>query len=324
MSGGRRGQAGAALLLVFWALVLAASLAAALALSARSELSGSRGFEDLARARHLADGGVHLALALFDKEAGLASRLDGEGVRRAEFTLGGEVVTVALVDETGKVDLNEAPRLLLEAALRAVGLGGRQAEALADAVLDWRDGDNEAGDGGSEVVAYARAGLAYRPRNADFLDIAELLLLPGMDAALFRRLAPFVTVHSGLAAIDPRYAPAGLLRALSAAGADSEAMERLLEVRRAGGDAAEPPPLPPVPGTQGLFTGSHRLAFTIAAEAPLPSGARFRREAVVWLRGDGRQPFAFLAWRAPGHGLAGEAATAALPGRRGGASVRAD
>jgi len=285
-------QAGAAVLLVFWALLLAAGLIAALALTARSELAASAGALDLARARHLADGAVHLALRRFAKDAGLPSWQDGDGTQHLEIALGGVTLAVTLVDEAGKVDLNAAPRPLIEAALRAAGVAARPAERLATAVLGRRGSTAEQSLGGA------------RPEDAGFLDIAELLLLPDMTDDLFRRLAPLVTVHSGLNGIDAGAAPAGLLRALAWVGADGEAIERLLELRRQAARTQQVLPLPPIPGAAGLLTQSHRLAFTVAAEAPLPSGANWRREAVVWLRGDAPAPFALLAWREPGYGRA--------------------
>ena len=45
------------------------------------------------------------------------------------------------------------------------------------------------------------------------------------------------------------------------------------------------------------FTRSHRIAYRVLVEAVLTTGARFRRDAILWLTPGEAAPFARLAWR---------------------------
>ncbi len=67
--------------------------------------------------------------------------------------------------------------------------------ALANAVFDWLDADNQARyPGGAEELAYLQAGRNYRPANQHFASVAELQLIQGFDAPLVTALTPLVSV----------------------------------------------------------------------------------------------------------------------------------
>ncbi len=61
----------------------------------------------------------------------------------------------------------------------------RQADAVSDAVLDWRDPDNLTRMHGAEEKDYESKGLPYRPANGPFNVMSELLLVMGMTPELF-------------------------------------------------------------------------------------------------------------------------------------------
>ena len=109
-----RRDRGAALLVVILGLALAAAAAGAILLTARAELSETRLHIEAARARALADSGVEIAagrlLADESPPRAFAARLDGIEI------------AIAIEDEAGKVDVNEAEPDLLEAACVAAGL----------------------------------------------------------------------------------------------------------------------------------------------------------------------------------------------------------
>lgn len=50
---------------------------------------------------------------------------------------------------------------------------------IADAIVDWRDSNDEVEGFGAEADYYANRGIKYRPRNANFRSIAELELVAG-------------------------------------------------------------------------------------------------------------------------------------------------
>lgn len=228
---------GAALLLVLWLVALLAAVVGTFALSARTEhLQGqvlARGLE----AREAARAGIEYAIV----RAGQADsrlRWAADGGEHA-WQYGDAKVVVRMVDEQGKVDLNMADAGLIAALLRELGSDGRQAMQLAGAILDWRDADGLTQPaGGAEAPAYAEAGRGYGPADAPLESVAEIEQVLGMTPALYARLAPLVTVYSGLARPDPAFAPAPVLAAMG------------------GGDAR--PPL--VAGNSGTYSIESRAS----------------------------------------------------------------
>lgn len=280
---------GFALVLVLWALVALAAVAVAAGGTGRSEARLATNLTDAARAEQLADAGVHMALADL---LGTPPAPDGDGVVRLSYTLDGVAIAVEVHDETGKVDLNLAGDELLTAALQAARTRGLDAERIVDAIRDWRDADEQRRALGAEAIDYRTAGLPQRPANADFTTLDELRLVQGMTPDLFARLAPFVTVHGAASALDPVRTDPALLVAVP--GLDLLTLERW----RAARAAHEPLP-PPAPNLRKYFAPSHGLAHTVAASVVLPSGIRFRREALVWLARQADRPYLILDWRAP-------------------------
>ncbi|MDQ2703256.1 MAG: general secretion pathway protein GspK [Pseudomonadota bacterium] len=228
---------GAALLLVLWLVTLLAALVGAFALAARTEhLQGqvlARGLEARAAAR----AGLEYAIV----RAGLSDprlRWAADGGEHS-WQYGDAEVVVRIVDEQGKVDLNMADAGLISSLLQVLGLDDRAAMQLAGAILDWRDADPLTQPaGGAEAPAYMQAGRGYGPANEPLRSVAEVEQVLGMTPDLYARLAPLVTVYSGLAVPDPAHAPA--------------------QVRTAMGIGGEPPP--PVAGNSGTYSIESRAS----------------------------------------------------------------
>ena len=119
-----------------------------------------------------------------------------------------------LVDEERCVNLNRADRPLLRALLAAAG--GRvagDADALAAAIIDWRDADDQTSPGGAEGDYYARLSPPYACHNGPFQSLHELLLVRGVTPELLNELAPHVTVH-GAGGVNVNTADELVLRAV--------------------------------------------------------------------------------------------------------------
>jgi general secretion pathway protein K len=205
-------------LLVLWLIVLLTALVGAFALAARTEhLQGqvlARGLE----AREAARAGVEYAItrATSDDQR---QRWVADGGEH-QWAFGEAQVVVRIVDEQGKVDLNMAGADLIAALLRTLGSDGREATQVAGAILDWRDADELTQPaGGAEAPAYAEAGRGYGPANTPMESVAEVEQVLGMTPALYARLAPLVTVYSGLAMPAPAFAPAQVLAAMGGGNA---------------------------------------------------------------------------------------------------------
>ena len=287
------GSRGFAMILVLWVLALLSTLAVALSTTGRSDVALTRNLVETSRAAHLADAGIYVGIrALLTPES--LPAVDDDGRRRLDVRIGGVDVRLALQDEGGKADLNQAPRRLLRGAVLAAGATEREANRLADAILDWRDRDDRRRDFGAEAAAYKRAGYPDRPRNGPFELLSELRLVLGMTDDLYARLTPFVTIVSRQASLDPGQASAALLRAVpELSGVD---IQRLLEKRA---DSEPGSALPGVGGGAELLVVGHGLAHTVTADVVLPSGVAHRREAVVLISDAVDRPYRIKAWRAP-------------------------
>jgi general secretion pathway protein K len=289
-----RVQSGVALILVLWMLALLTIIGANLVFSSRTALLVAGNLYSRARAEAAADAGVYKAIQEMYRPQADPERWTGNG-RAHLLTFEGATLSVTVLDESAKIDLNTAPTLLLKGLFRALGAAEPDADALADAVADWRDADDLRSLHGAEKADYAAAGRNYEPANAPFETIEELRQVLGMNEDLFRRLEPLVTVYTRQAGINSAAAPREVLLALP--GATPEQVDFFLEQRRSLLDQGLPAPV--FPAAQGLSGGSTGSVFSIQAEAVLSDNARFFREAVIRLTGNIREPVAVLAWRAP-------------------------
>ncbi len=131
---------------------------------------------------------------------------------------GGEV-RFAIRDEGGKVDLNQAPDILLRELFVAVGVDPERGEQLAQAIADFRDEDSDKRPNGAEERDYASAGLAYGPKNQPFELVDELTYVLGMTPELYRRVAPLLTVRAQEGNPHAYTAPAEVRAAMIAARA---------------------------------------------------------------------------------------------------------
>jgi general secretion pathway protein K len=250
-----RCERGAALLLVLWLIALLTALIGAFALTARVEALQGNVLSGGARAQELARAGVEYSLVrLADTEPTTRWLPDGRSYR---WSYAGGEVELKIVDETGKVDLNQAGAPLLSALMQAVGADREQAERIAAAILDWRDPDPLTQvNGGAEDPDYAAAGRPYGAKDAPFETVAEVEQVLGMTPELYARLEPSLTLFSGRGEPDPTYAQAPVLTAM---GLDATAY---LAQRKA-----------PTPGTGAAqLVGGGSGTYSIDSRARLDDG----------------------------------------------------
>lgn len=286
----RRPMRGAALLLVLWLLVLLLGLLGVFALTARTEGLQARNLVRASAARHLAEGGIELAvLRLLSGDEGRRWIPDGR-VYRVEFE--DARLELRIVDETGKVDLNAATPDLLAGLLHALGVPAARAQALAGAILDFRDSDdllNAAG--GAEDREYAAAGLPYGAKDGGIVAVAELQQVLGMDAAIYDRARPYLTVHSGQVRPNEQFAPEPVLRGM---GLAPERVALLLAAR-------EPrPPAAGAPVASGDAIAPRGTGtYSISSRATRSDGTQARITVTLRMGGNGASGALFtpLAWQ---------------------------
>lgn len=313
---GTDGRRGIALIAVLWTLTLLALVAASFTVTIRSESRISRNLEENARARALADGGIRLGiLAMMDRDSGRRWEADG---RVHLFRFAGGEVDVSVVDEAGKIDLNRAPDELLRGLLDALGVAPERVAELVDAIVDYRDADNLTRLNGAEDDAYALAGRSYGAKDRRFDAVEELQQVLGMTPALYARMAPLVSVYARQTGVDPLYAPLEVLLAIpgadqellgdGAAAASASDLASGLASRLSSGELEAAAAAAVAAATGGRPAGlvgvgrrfisrSRQRDYTFRAEARLPSGAVFVREAVVRITRTLGRPYRIQHWR---------------------------
>jgi len=69
-----------------------------------------------------------------------------------------------------------------------------RAAIFMDSFLDWIDRDDLARINGAEAPYYRSHGFSYAPRNYDLQYIEELTLIRGVDADIYKRISPSLTI----------------------------------------------------------------------------------------------------------------------------------
>jgi general secretion pathway protein K len=279
-------SAGFVLIPVIWVVALLAMAVISYTLVVRSTVRSTASSAGAAEAAALAEAGINLALHDLVNARAVRSwpqRFPIDGSFRT-CAIGAGRVAIAVSDEAGKVDLNEAGEPLLRALLIGLGEPRDVSARLAAAILDYRDADNERRSEGAERAQYLEAGRETGPKNASFNSPLELAQVLGFDTRLANRVFPYVTVHSSLAGVDPSSASPALIEILAAGQSGSSA---------------------PVTGspsklTAGMVGVSSRRVVAITAQAVGEKGGTFARSAIIKLNASGTASYTVLSWRQVG------------------------
>lgn len=290
----RRRQQGIAFILVIWVLVLLAVLLAGFAVVARTEALQARHLAESTRARYMAEVGISRAVWELRNPDPL-TRWAGDG-RDYEFEFEGAKIVVAIQDESGKIDINNAEGDVLQRYFTSMGLDQRDAQQIADAVLDWRDADDLTQPMGAEDADYEREDYPYGAADTGFQTVGEIQQVMGMDYELFRRMEPDLTIWGGTSL--PSAGSASLQVLMSFPGMTREMAEQLIALRsqlQPGDPAAAALTLP---DGSPLLTGGGGVTYTVRSKATLRNGAWTQVDATIRLGGAaGARAYTILQWR---------------------------
>jgi len=288
----RQSTHGYALVMVLWILVLLTSIALAFSVNVRTDTRAAINLSDQVRLRAAADAAIARSIQRLTVQDDSAEPLNW-GVAY-EMPWPDATLRVTMASESAKIDINYAPRPLLIGLFRQV-LPDASAEALADALLDWRDRDDRRSPEGAEALDYRAAGRSILPSNRPFQSTGELGLVMGFDAASVARLQPYISIYSRRPRVDPYSADASVLAAVP--GLTSEIAESFIRYRDAQRQSGEAIRLDSLgPGIRYLERRPTRTAVRLHAEASNANGRTLVREAVVRVGGRGSR-YQVLDWR---------------------------
>ncbi|MBX3689860.1 general secretion pathway protein GspK [Dokdonella sp.] len=289
-------QRGLAFLLVLWVVAMLTILLGSFALIARTENIQARHMFDTTQARYAAEAGLNLAVYEMRK-ADPMLRWVGDG-RPYVFGFGDAEVEVRITDDSGKINLNGADPKVLTNLFTARGVPPDRAEALAAAVKDWIDGDDETSLNGAEDPDYKAAGLSYGPANAQFSTVSELQQVLGMNYELFTRVEPALTIFTGQSMPNAQYAPLEALEAMP--DMTPECARQIIEQRQAMQPGQTAGPAEPICGVSiGGVTGGGGVTYSVQSRARLPNGTSTNLDATIRMGGvnPAGRPFVILRWR---------------------------
>jgi general secretion pathway protein K len=229
---------GFALISALWFMVALSGLGLHLALSARAHRLAVANAAEGASAREAALAGAEHARARLERlllSEGSTPRRHAwhalYNVMPETVSLGAARYSVHLSDANARLNLNSADESALRLLMTALRVDAGRADAVAQAIADWRDGDALRRPRGAESGEYAAAFAPRGPANAPFGDTRELRDVLGVDEDLYQLLAEHVTV-SGTGAINPNTAADAVLRTLP--GFSDAIVAELLRLRQLG------------------------------------------------------------------------------------------
>ena len=288
----KRIQQGLALVIVLWFLALLSVLAFGFSQSTHMDTKVARNLLDSNRALHLADAAVEKAIMR------LLSPLPGDETtliarQPVVFRFDDVDLSYNVTIEQGKIDINAAPYAMIRGLLQVLEVEEEQAEAISDSIIDWRDEDDLRRLNGAEEAEYLEAGMHTIPANAPFRSINELQQVLGMDADLYRKLEPHVTVHTFSDRINLQYASRETLLAIP--GVDSAEVEALLDARQQLIEEQwTTGALPTLTGVDDWISDEAGQIYSIRGEAKLASGAAATRQRTILMLDDPQAPYYVL------------------------------
>jgi general secretion pathway protein K len=287
---------GVALILVMWVIALMGILLGSFALIARTENLEARHLFDTTTARYDAMAGMERAVFEL-RNPDPVQRWVADG-RPYDFLYEGAQVRVEITNESGKIDVNIADGTMLIPLFESVGVDAANAEALSDAIQDWRDTDDMPRPHGAEAEQYAQAGLDYGPTNRPFQTVSEVQQVLGMNYEIYRRIEPAITVYSGAGVPNAAYAPIEALRAIP--GMTEALAQQIIATRQSAppGTAGAIGGLT-LPGGAALVASGGGLTYSINSSATLPNGVSTVFDASVRVGGVSAagRPYTVLRWR---------------------------
>jgi general secretion pathway protein K len=218
----RQDQSGIALMLVIWILAVLMAIVLSVSFMTKVESRSTIAFKEGIEEKFIAEAGIERAAEeiMYRKinlgvpvEEGKETNVWRTDGTPNTFPLENGTCLVRIIDESGKIDINKVPDIILKGLLTSLGVKDEDADVIVDSIEDWRDADDLTRLHGAETDYYMSLAVPYKAKNADIESIEELLLVRGMTPELFYGsgnkpgLQDFVTVYSENGKINVNAAP---------------------------------------------------------------------------------------------------------------------
>lgn len=231
---------------VLWSLFFLAMIAVAINSYVRPQMEFSSRLSGAARLYYIARAGVQRAILEVENDAteDYDSLYDSWSVNDEVFgnvsfgpgtfsvvkaaPSGGSKEQYGLTDEESKININKASHdVLRNLFVNEAAISEKDADGIADAILDWVDKDEALHKDGKEDDYYQSLSEPYHCKNGPFEAVEELLLVAGVTRESFDKVKDIITIYGdGMVNINTAGA-----RALKALGLSEEAAEEIIKFR---------------------------------------------------------------------------------------------
>ena len=203
---------GVAIWISLLVVLLLAVLIFELDFQTRVDLRAAEHFRDDVRALHLVRSAVAAGQAFLQYDQTESGQFDALTELWAkpmvDYPLGDGTLSAQLYDETAKFNLNSlvkndgtealGKRKQLVHLLRLLDVPQRETEPLVKSIVNWIDPPDEGENG-----AYQRRDPPSLPKNARLDTLEEIRLIDGMTDAIYRSVAPYLTIYGDTGADGP-------------------------------------------------------------------------------------------------------------------------
>lgn len=198
-------QNGVAMFLVLWVMALLTVIVGEFCYAMRTELRMTTNFRESIQSYYTARAGIYLAINELlevllnpgrsfkaDVDAPPSWRLNEPG---PEISFGQGSFYARIVNENGRVNINQVGKGLLDILIRGLEVEDDQRNVIVDSILDWRDRDDHHELHGAENAYYRRLDPPRSAKNGNLDHIHELSEIRGITPEIFRMLSPIFTIY---------------------------------------------------------------------------------------------------------------------------------
>ncbi len=244
-----KNQKGFALLLSLLVILLLSVLVLEDDFHARADLRAAGNFRDDLAAFYLARSAIYAGEAVLreDMKEDLRSNERYDGLDElwaypiSEYSLGDGTLTGSIVDETGKININQLVNANGDALAERVSQLRLLFEVLklhadlASPIVDFLDKNDEPLPAGAEDAYYRGLHPSYRCKNGPLDTLEELHMVKGITDDVYRTIAPYLTIYGDTTGLLPgkinvNTADIVILQSLNA-GIDESEARRLVKGR---------------------------------------------------------------------------------------------
>src|SRR4030042_6882303 len=196
-----RNQEGVALIMVLWVIAVLSVVVLEFSFAMRTEVHITKNYKEELQLYAIVQGGIQRAIAELiykhdPKVQQLRKTLTSEEVpsEKKEWMTDGRsylipfdqgTCEIKVMSEAGKVNINLVSDSMLRKIITLLGVEAEAKDMVVDSIWDWRDPDDFYRLNGAEESYYQSLKEPYRCKNASLDSIEELLLVRGVNQALY-------------------------------------------------------------------------------------------------------------------------------------------